>query len=115
VPARVLRAWEHGRFELVVSEHLVSELAGVLARPKFADSITGADVDRVLELLRKATLLPDRPASARLTEDTDDDYLAALAETSGAAFLVTGDRALGRRTSSTVAVVTPRDFLEQLG
>jgi predicted nucleic acid-binding protein len=40
--------------------------------------------------------LMDAPAPAGLTEDSDDDYLAALALSSGAQYLVTGDRAPGR-------------------
>ena len=115
IPAGILRAWERGEFELIVSERLLTELAGVVARPKFADRISPREADEVRALLESdATHHPDPEVTVALTEDPKDDYLAALAETAGAEYLVTGDRTLGRWTSRTVAVVTPRDFLERI-
>jgi predicted nucleic acid-binding protein len=65
-------------------------------------------------LRQEATPCPDPPISAQLTEDPDDDYLAALAQDAGAEYLVTGDRALRRWASGTVHVVTPAEFMGRI-
>jgi putative PIN family toxin of toxin-antitoxin system len=114
-PAQILEAWRRGRFELIVSEQLLAELAEVLERPKFTGRISPGDRAAVLGLLREeGVVCVDPPLDDRLTEDADDDYLAALAVSADAQYLVTGDRALGRWRSNVVTVVTPRTFLDQL-
>lgn len=114
-PALILDAWRRGRFELVASDKLLAELADVLGRPKIAVRISGEDRLEVLDLLREeADVRPDPAVPEPLTEDPDDDYLAALAIAADARYLVTGDRALTRWRSDVVRVVNPRTFLAEL-
>ena len=78
------------RFELVVSPQLISEVAGVLARPKFDRYVTPEEVANFLEMLRSdAVVQPDPAVIARATRDPHDDYLVALAKAAEAAI---GDR-----------------------
>jgi hypothetical protein len=49
-----------------------------------------------------------------LTDDAGNDFVMALALSSGAMYFVTGDHALQRWRSDKVAAVSPREFLEYL-
>lgn len=94
-PARVLRAWLAGSFELVVSESVLAELERALGYPKLRTHIEPADAQELVELLRGGGELitdPDDPPAIR-SSDPDDDYLIALAA-SARAVLVSGDRHL---------------------
>lgn len=80
VPDRIVRAWRSGEVEFVVSEALLTELAGVLARPKFAAASRGGrDVDFVGAIRAGSSLVADIPASESITRDPKDDYLVMLA------------------------------------
>jgi uncharacterized protein len=114
-PAKALRAWLEGRFELIVSPLLLEELERALAYPKIAQRITAAECEELLDWLRReATTVedPEEPPGSR-SEDPGDDYLLALAE-SERAVLVSGDRHLLALTSE-LPVLTPREFLVIVG
>lgn len=94
-PARLLRAWQEGAFELLVSPLLLSELERALAYPKVAERIRPEEAELFLDWLgRHATEAGDAsdPPPVR-SADPEDDYLIALAFGEGAA-LVSGDRHL---------------------
>jgi uncharacterized protein len=67
-PSQMLRAWARERFELVVSPQLISELAAVLARPKFDRYVTPDEVADFLDMLRSdAVVHPDAAIVERAT------------------------------------------------
>ena len=112
-PAEALAACRSGRFELIVSDALLDELARTLARPKLSRRIPAAEVAAFVDLIRRAgTLVPDPPSPPRRSTDPGDDYLVVLAESSGAA-LVTGDHHL-LALSNELPVRAPRQFLAML-
>jgi predicted nucleic acid-binding protein len=49
-----------------------------------------------------------------MSPDSGDDYLIALARTSGADVIVSGDSHLTQLVDPTPPVLTPRQFIEQL-
>jgi putative PIN family toxin of toxin-antitoxin system len=113
-PARVLRLWLEGGFDLVVSPAVLDELAGALAYPKLQKRISPAEAEEAVELISRWAMLvgdPVDPPSVRST-DPSDDYLIALAESSRAV-LVSGDRDL-LSLSDRIPVYSPTDFLELL-
>jgi putative PIN family toxin of toxin-antitoxin system len=113
-PAKVLRAWLEGHFELIVSPLLLQELERALAYPKLAQRITNKSAELLDWLQREALVVEDaeEPPGSR-SEDPGDDYLLALAETERAV-LVSGDRHLLALTSE-LPVLTPREFLVTIG
>lgn len=114
-PAQVLRAWERGDFELVVSAKLLEELTRALAYPKLRRHIS-ADDARAVErwLTASATVAADPNGEPPVrSQDPGDDYLIALAA-SERAVLVSGDRHL-LDLATAIPVQTPRDFLAMLG
>lgn len=112
VPAGIIRAWQRGMFELVVSERLLDELMATLLRPKFRRWIDENDAVAFVEALRLAAMIFDDPDVAeRASRDPDDDYLIALARASGASALVSGDDDLISVERPDPPIVSPRRFL----
>jgi putative PIN family toxin of toxin-antitoxin system len=112
VTSDIIRAWQRGLFELVVSPHLLDELTQTLLRPKFRRWIDENDAIAFVEVLRLAAVTVDDPATAaRVSRDPDDDYLIALARAAGASVLVSGDADLTSLEGAEPPIVTPRRFL----
>lgn len=111
IPARLVRMWLDGAFEVVVSPLLLAELRRVLAYPKIRTRVPKADADAVLALIGEtATLHADpSPRPGARTNDPDDEYLVTLAE-AARAVIVTGDRHL-LSLSGSLPVRSPADFL----
>jgi putative PIN family toxin of toxin-antitoxin system len=112
-PAQALRRWLAGEFELVVSPLLLAELERALAYPKLRTRISASEAAAFVSLLEETAVVVADPGSppAR-SEDPDDDFVVALAESSGA-FLVSGDRHL-LALASALPVRTVAEFLELL-
>ena len=112
-PAEIPRRWKQGSFELIVSEHLLTELAATLARPKLSRRLRAGEASALVELLRDGgTPTPDPSEPPRRSRDSADDYLIALAE-SAEAMLVSGDRDL-LELGHEFPIVSPREFLALL-
>jgi putative PIN family toxin of toxin-antitoxin system len=112
-PARVLRAWIQGGFELIVAPALLAELEQALAYPKIRKRIAAGDAEAVVAWLRGAALVvedPDGPPTVR-SQDPADDYLIALAERERA-LIVSGDEHL-LVLADRIPVVTAAVFLER--
>jgi hypothetical protein len=112
-PARVLRAWQQGEFELIVSASLLEELARALAYPKLRRRIDEEDARAVMQWLTEAASVVTDPDAQPPVHSTDrgDDYLIALAA-DRQAILVSGDRHL-LDLSNEIPVLSPAAFLEQ--
>ena len=110
-PARLLRAWFDGAFELVVSPLLLAEFKRALAYPKLRERIPAQDGAAVVEWLRRsATVAADPKAASPVSSpDPGDDYLLALAVTEGAA-LVSGDQHL-LSLADELPIYSPAEFL----
>ena len=112
--ARVLRAWERGEFELLVSPALLEELGRALAYPKLRRRISEEDGRTVLRwFAESATSASDPEDPPPVTSaDPGDDYLIALAA-SQRAILVSGDKHL-LDLADDIPVFTPALFLDLL-
>ncbi len=114
-PDRIVRAWREGAFELVVSPRLIAELTDVLGRPKFArQAAEGRAEAYIAALAGDARQMDDPPAPPRVSPDSGDDYLVALARAAVADVIVSGDGHLTQLTDASPPVMTPRQFTEQL-
>lgn len=116
VPARIVQAAEEGRYELVISELLLEEVRGVLGREKFRRYFPEEAVPVYLERVRSAsTRVSGSEDDTKYTEDPDDDYLVALALSSGAGVIVSGDRHLLELEGEGLpGAVRPAEFLKTL-
>lgn len=124
-PAELLRRWEAGQFELVVSAGVLFEALEVLKRPKFRRYLS--ETEAVAYVLRlhdgAAEVSEELPFEVvqGVTGDPDDDYLTGVALLGSAGVIVSGDRhllSLGTirdgEGNLLARVLSPRDFLEEL-
>lgn len=118
--ARTLEAYYDGRYRLVYSPQTIDELMEVLILPRMKKR-HGLSDDELLEFV--ASLLPDAEeysgevkVPTDLARDVTDTKFLALAEESGADYLVTNDhRDLLRIGAwSGTRIVTPAEFLREL-
>lgn len=114
-PAKVLRLWLDGAYELVVSPRLLAELDRALAYPKLRARVPPHEAGELLELLgRHAEVVPDPRDSPQAVRSSDpgDDYLIALAAAEGA-ILVSGDAHL-LALADELPVLSPAAFLTRI-
>lgn len=112
---KLIYTWREGRFTLVVSPALLSELTTVLDRPKF-DRWAGND--------RAALWIASLSAGGEHRDDPDtppvgirdpkDEYLIALGRLTDIDVLVSGDGDLLEAELDGLAVVRPAEFLAML-
>jgi len=112
--ANLLKAWERGEFELIVSTALLEELERALAYPELRRHIPLEEAQRVLRWLTESATVVVDPAEPPPIQSADsgDDYLIALAA-SRHAILVSGDRHL-LDLADRIPVLEPALFLKHL-
>ena len=112
----VVRAWQTGRFQLLLSRAILEEVLRVLAYPKFR--LTEGEIRGLLEeeLVPFAeTVIVRRHPVVRL-RDPDDLAVVACALTGRARYLVTGDAdLLSLERIRQVEVIRPAEFMGRLG
>lgn len=114
-PARMLRHWLDGAFDLLVSPAVLAELEKVLAREKFHRHFTHRQATAFLAVLRERGVVVTDPERVEpRTRDAADDYLLALAESADADAIISGDKDLTELVDAPVTVLTPHEFLERL-
>lgn len=93
VTARIYAAWDAGRFAVLLSEPILTEVQDVLSRPEVLRKLrmTPIEAGALLELLRRrSTLITPTVAMAR-SRDPDDDKFLECAIAGGADYVVSGD------------------------
>ncbi|MCA1842800.1 MAG: putative toxin-antitoxin system toxin component, PIN family [Actinobacteria bacterium] len=112
-PAKALREWQQGAFDLVVSAQLLEELSRALSYPKIRRRIDENEAGGIVELLRETAVLAPDPESDSIVRSPDpgDDYLIGLAEAEDAVLVSGDDHLLG--LSGRIPVFSPREFIEE--
>jgi uncharacterized protein len=114
-PAQLMRLWRLRHFDVIISPKLLAELDRTLRRDRFRERVTLADVDDLVDELRRTAQLVDDPAHPPpLSRDPGDDYLIALALHANTDVLISGDRDLTDLVDPPVRILTPRDLLDEL-
>lgn len=112
----LLRRWQAGDFELIVSRPILDELRRTLANAYFARSLTADQRQRAIDVLERRALLVSITVEVHgVATHPEDDLILATAVSATADFLVTGDEKLLQLGSHRgVAIITPRAFLDVL-
>lgn len=111
-PAKVLRSSADGELEIVTCPHLIAELEGVLLRPKFRRYVTKTEAREFAHLVERTSLsVDDLPPLPGVTPAPKDDYLVALARSTGARVIISGDSDLTELDLTDVAVLTPAKLI----
>jgi putative PIN family toxin of toxin-antitoxin system len=115
-PSELLARWSNLEYELVISEHILDELAAVWGRPYWRARYSVDRVRATMRRLRTQAVIVEPDATVRgIANDEEDDLVLATAVAGDVDFLVTGDRqlqALGRFRH--VTILSPRQFLDLL-
>jgi putative PIN family toxin of toxin-antitoxin system len=116
VPAMLIDAWRQGTYQLVVSEHILEELAETWRDPYWQARFSPTESAAALTLLRTTGILTPITVEVRgVASHPEDDLILATAVAGGALYLVTGDRKLRVVDSfQGVTIVSPREFLNLL-
>lgn len=113
-PARILRAWRDGRFQLVVSEPILAEIAQVLRYPRIQKrhGWPEREVDEFVEDLAQCAILVYPKKSFAAVEDASDNRYLECAVAGGAQYLVSGDQhLLALESFEGVAILSPAAFV----
>ena len=117
-PGQILDYWHLGRFNLVISEHIIDELKQTFNKPYFQKRVSSASVANFIDLLQnEALIIPITVKVQGVATHFEDDLVIATAVSAKADYLVTGDGPLIRKVGRTyqgVNLVTPNDFLQIL-
>jgi uncharacterized protein len=115
IPAQVLAEARNGRFTIITSSAIATEVFRVLHYPRIQRryQIGPVDVARLRRLLqRRAIITPLTHQVIGVASHPEDDLILATAVSGSADYLVTGDAALQRlETYEIVKIVSPRQFL----
>ena len=114
---RILRAWQRGAFELVLSRPILSELGRALFYEKLRRKrwMSEEEVRLLLELIAAECILVPGKVAVKASRDPDDDMFLAAAVEGGAEYVVSGDKdLLAVRVYRGVEVVSPAAFLKIL-
>lgn len=114
VPGKIIAAWRSGSVDLLLSNYILDELRWVLPRLEQRHGLTVGEVDDLVDALAiQADIIDPLPTTEPQLRDVADQpvlgtLLAALA-TSGADYLVTGDKDL-LVLNKKYPIVSPSDF-----
>jgi putative PIN family toxin of toxin-antitoxin system len=93
--AILLELWVRRVYELVVSEHLLVELATTLANPYFAKRFSPDEVAEIFARLRLRAFMTDlTQVVSDIATHPEDDLVLSTGLSAGASFLATRDRQL---------------------
>ena len=112
---RILRAWQRGEFELVLSQDILKEIGRALLYEKLRRFrwMTEEEITLLLQLLAEESVLVFGKVVARASRDPDDDKFLAAAVEGGAKYVVTGDKnLLDLKHYRSVEVISPAAFLK---
>jgi len=111
-PYQILEAWRNSRIQIVVSPDILDEYqrVGETLESQFPD----IDLRAMFELLAfSAEVVPPEDLAEPVCIDPDDDKFLACALTSGARYVISGDKHLLRVSGyKGLKVLSPRRFVE---
>ncbi len=102
---------------LVVSEHILAELADTFTDPYFTSRLSASAIQEALDSLRPDTAIQPITVDVitGIASHAEDDVVLATALSARADCLVTGDKPLLERvTYRGTLVLSPRQFLDVL-
>ncbi len=99
VPGKILAAWRHASVDVLLSSYILDELRRVLPRLAHRHGLTSAEIDDLVDaLFVQAEVIEPLPGLQPDLRDVDDQpvlgTLLAAVRTSGANYLITGDKDL---------------------
>lgn len=114
---QILRAWERGAFELVLSPQILDEMARALFYERLRKFrwMSEEEILTLLQSLAGESPLVSGKVSVRASRDPEDDKFLAAAVEALADYVVSGDKdLLDLKAYKGARIVTPAQFLTML-
>ncbi len=114
---RILRAWQRGAFDVVLSPQILDEMGRALFYEKFRKArwMVEEEIVSLLESLAQQGLLVPGRVRVKASRDPDDNKFLEAAIEARAQYVVTGDKdLLDLKTYRHVRIVRPAAFLKIL-
>jgi len=113
LPAQLIDAWRGARFELITSRDQLLEFGEVARRPELRKYVIPAGAGRFINDLRELATVLNRLPRVDRSRDPGDNFLLAMAEASGANYLVSGGKrdVLALEIHDRTRIVTARQLL----
>jgi len=114
VPGKIMAAWRHGSLDVLLSPYILDELRRVLPRLAHRHGLNLEEIDDLVDVLSiQADVIEPQPGVEPDLRDVGDQpvlgTLLAACETSGADYLITGDKDL-LALAGRYPVMTPAKF-----
>lgn len=114
VPGKILAAWRHGSVDVLLSAYILDELQRVLPRLAHRHGLTSAEIDDLVDVLSiQAEVIEPLPGVEPDLRDVNDQpvlgTLLAAIKTTGADYLITGDKDL-LAMAERYPIVSPAKF-----
>jgi putative PIN family toxin of toxin-antitoxin system len=105
------------RFETVICPRILAEITGALRKPYFRKRVNEQEITEITTAITEAGIMFADPVNPEpvIVDDPKDDYLVALARTTGAEFIVSGDKHLLGHIGLEPPAVNARSACELLG
>ena len=112
----IIRALEQDKFVVVISPEIISELIGVINRPKFKGIINQKVASKIVYALKSQALLVKPSVKIDVIKaDPDDNMFLEAAITAKANVIVSMDRhLLALTTFRNIPIILPEEFLRRL-
>lgn len=111
----IAQAVTTGKLKFVACPTLVQELSEVAYRERFRRWFTVEDTQHLVDALTLiAEMHPDPTRIPSVCADPDDNYLFALAQSTGTSIIISGDRKVQAVAVSGIEVMSPRAALAKL-
>ena len=112
-PYQILKAWNAGKLELVISDEILAEYRRVAAI--LAEQYPPTNLQTFLSFVEQKATFVEAPKLAQpVCEDADDDKFLACAIASGAKIIVSGDKHLLKVSGyEGIQVKKPRTFVDE--
>jgi uncharacterized protein len=116
IPARIIGAWERGSIKVVLSHHILGELARILPRFDYKLHWTPSEYADLIDILTlRAELVEPESLDPKAARDPDDIPVLGTLLASKADYLITGDDDLLSLTEQYAAIISPADFWRRHG
>jgi len=109
----IIKQWETGRLEVVISPQIIAELRHVVEDERLATRLRPGALEVLLRALTEnAEVVAGELELPGVTEDPDDDMVVACAVEGNAAYIITRDQHLLRMGAyRDIVAVSPEEFV----
>lgn len=117
LPARIIRAWQNSRFDLLTCQQQIDEIREASRNPKFRALFQPHQIGAMLNHLYGATVWPGPLPRRHEAADPSDSYLLDLIDAAQPDYAVTGDKRAGLLQLETLGrtkIMKANDFCREV-